>query len=76
MKRNNLAEIKKMDIKTLGEKVRDTRKELANLVLDKSVSKLTHPKVIKNKRKDMAQILTVLRQKLTIKELEEEANAK
>lgn len=70
MKQNDLAEIKKADIKTIDERVAKIYKSLASLVLDKNMEKLTNEqgsssnkKEIKNKRRDLAQILTIKRQK-------------
>lgn len=70
MKKNDLAEIKKMDIKTLLEKVGKIKKELEGSILDKNMGKLSNLKQVKNKRKDLAQMLTVLKQKQLLQELE------
>lgn len=63
MKKNDLAEIKKADIKTINESIAKIYKSLASLVLDKNMEKLKNKKEIKNKRRDLAQILTVKKQK-------------
>lgn len=76
MKRNELVQIKDLDIKELIEKVKSFRKDLADLVLDKNSSKLKDVKVISKKRKDLAQILTVIRQKQLLVELESKAAKK
>lgn len=70
MKKNELAEIKKMDIKTIVEKIKKMNGELADLAVDKAMAKLTNLKALKNKRKEMAQILTILRQKQLLQDLE------
>lgn len=70
MKKNDLVEIKKIDIKTLKERAKKIKEELSGLVIDKNMNKLTNLKAIKNKRKDMAQILTVLNQKQLVEALE------
>ncbi len=75
MKKNNLAEIKKMNIDALLGKVKATKKELVGLILDKNASKLTNLRMVKNKRKDLAQMLTILKQKHLLKELEEKQHA-
>ncbi len=62
MKKQQLAEIKKSDKKFLTEEVKKIKKEIADLVLDKNMNKLKDLKVIAKKRKDLAQILTVLTQ--------------
>lgn len=70
MKKNELAEIKKMDIKTIVEKIKKMNNELIDLAVDKAMAKLTNLKALKNKRKEMAQILTILRQKQLLQDLE------
>ncbi len=70
MKKNDLAEMKKADKKTLDESVAKIYKSLASLVLDKNMEKLTNKKEIKNKRRDLAQILTIKRQKELLTGLE------
>ena len=70
MKKNELTQIKGLDNKELKEKAKSLKKEMADLTLDKNMKKLKDLKTIGKKRKDLAQILTVLRQKelLTILE--------
>ncbi len=70
MKRNELVQIKSLDIKELIEKVKSLRKDLADLVFDKNSSKLKDVKTISKKRQDLAQILTIIRQKQLLAELE------
>ena len=70
MKKNELTQIKGLDNKELKAKAKILKKEMADLTLDKNMKKLKDLKTIGKKRKDLAQILTVLRQKelLTILE--------
>jgi ribosomal protein L29 len=70
MKKQDFADIKKMDVKDLSQRVTAIRKELQTLTLDKNIGKLTDRKVITKKRRDLAQILTVLSQKQMLKNLE------
>lgn len=63
MKKTDLAELKKMDINLLSGKAGQVRSEIQSLTLDKSMAKLANLKMIKNKRRDLAQILTILGQK-------------
>ena len=70
MKGNELVQIKGLDIQALREKVKSFRKDLADLVLDKNMNKLKDVKTISKKRKDLAQILTITRQKQLLAELE------
>lgn len=70
MKKNDLAEVKKLDIKTINERAKKIKEELFGLVIDKNMNKMTNLKVIKSKRKDRAQLLTVLKQKQLVAVLE------
>lgn len=62
MKKNDLSEIKKLDIKTLKERSCSIKLEISSLILDKNMNSLKDLKVISKKRRDLAQILTVVRQ--------------
>lgn len=70
MKKNDLAEIKKIDEKALKERAKKLEQEIVDLHFDKGMGKMTNPKQIKNKRRDLAQMLTVLKQKQLIEQLE------
>ena len=70
MKKNDLTEIKSFDTKTLIEKAKNIKKEIADLIMDKNMSKLKDLKVIGKKRKDLAQTLTILKQKQLLEALE------
>lgn len=70
MKRQEFTQIKGLDMKELREKVRSLRKEIADLMMDKNMNKLKDKKIISKKRKDLAQILTIMRQKQLLSELE------
>lgn len=76
MKKNDLAEIKKIDILSLQERIKKGKEEIAKLTLEKNTGKLANVKVIKNKKRNLAQMLTIARQKQLLKELEEKTNAK
>ncbi len=76
MKKNDLAEIKKADDKLIKEKVAKLYKEINSFVLDKNMGKMTNKKEIKNRRKDLAQILTVKRQKELLAAFEGEKEVK
>ncbi len=73
MKKNQLNETKQLDKVLLLELVKKTRIEISDLVLDKNMSKLKDLKSIDKKKKDLAQILTILRQKELIEELEDKS---
>ncbi len=70
MKKNDFVQIKGLDIKELRGKVKVIKDELANLTIDKNMKKTKDLKIISKKRKDLAQILTVIRQKELLGELE------
>lgn len=74
MKKQELVQIKALDVKELKEKVKTFRKEIADLVLDKNMNKLKDLKMIYKKRKDLAQILTIMRQKQLLAELESKSH--
>jgi len=69
MKKNELAQIKGLDIKELTEKAKTLKAEISKLTMEKNMKKLKDLKTISKKRKDLAQILTVLRQKQLLEEL-------
>ncbi len=71
MKKTELSEVKKAEIDTILGKATALRKEITGLILDKNVSKLSDLREVKKKRRDLAQVLTVLRQKQLLKDLEE-----
>lgn len=70
MKKNDFIQIKGLDLKELRLKVKTFKDEIANLVLDKNMKKTKDLKQILKKRKDLAQTLTIIRQKELLGELE------
>lgn len=70
MKKNEFAQIKGLDLKELKGKVKTLRDEIANLSLDKNMKKLKDLKMVSKKRKERAQILTVIKQKELLAQLE------
>lgn len=72
MKKNALGEIKNLEIGILLKRIKSARKELADLILDKNMKKLKDLKLVSKKRKDLAQMMTILRQKQLLKGLEEQ----
>jgi ribosomal protein L29 len=63
VKKQDFTDVKALDIKALKEKAKKLRDEIGDLHLDKNMSKLADSKSIWKKRKDLAQVLTVLKQK-------------
>jgi ribosomal protein L29 len=76
MKRNNLNEIKELDIKALFEKAKALKLEINEGVMDKNMDKHKDLKTVSKKRKDLAQILTIHRQKQQVLELEKKAEGR
>lgn len=70
MKKGELVEIKGLGIKELKEKAKVFNKEIADLVMDKNMKKLKNPKLISKKKKDLARVLTIIRQKELLAKLE------
>lgn len=71
MKKNELTQIKGLDLKELSVKAKTLRGEISGLIIDKNMKKLKDVKSVSKKRKDLAQVLTVIRQKELLTELEE-----
>ncbi len=70
MKKNDYMVVKALDIKELIIKTKALRIEIADLVMNKNMKKLKDLRSISKKRKDIASVLTILRQKELLKELE------
>lgn len=63
MKKTDFTDVKALDIKTLKSRVKKSKQEIADLHLDKNMNKLKDTNILDKRRKDLAQIMTVLRQK-------------
>jgi large subunit ribosomal protein L29 len=61
------AEIKELTVAEIKEKLDVARTDLLRLKLNHSVSPVENSNVIKNTRRDIARMLTVLRQRETLK---------
>lgn len=70
MKKNEFIQIKGLGLKELKVKGKTLTDEIVNLVLDKNMKKLKDLKFISKKKKERAQVLTVIRQKELLSELE------
>lgn len=70
MKKNDLIKTKGLDLKELREKIKTLKMEIANLVLDKNMKKMKDLKAIFKRRKDLAQIFSVIKEKELLQELE------
>ncbi len=71
MKRNDLKEIKTLEINDLRLKIKEAKNKLAEIIMEKSESTkgAKNVKVFFIKRKDIAQMMTVLKQKEMLVEL-------
>ena len=63
MKKQNLNDLKNKTIKDLKIQANNLRKEIANLRVDLILGKLKNPHALKNKRKEIAQIQTLVSHK-------------
>lgn len=70
MKKKDLTEIKSLEEIKLQSMIKKAKEELSDLILDKNMKKLKDLKSPSKKKKEIAKILTVLRQKELLKELE------
>lgn len=71
MKKTDIDNLRKMNTSDLSRKEREMRGQLADLVIDRSMSKISDKKAILKKRRERAVVLTILRQKKLLEELEE-----
>lgn len=72
MKKNELKEIRALETDGIKAKVSKAKEELISLVMDKNMKKLKDVKAVFKKRKDIAQMLTILRQKQLLEKLRKE----
>ena len=70
MKRTEFTQIKGLSVLELASKAKSIRKEIADLIIDNNMKKLKDTKLVFKKRKDLAQVLTVIRQKQLLEQLE------
>ena len=57
------AEIKDFSVKDLAERIETEKAQLATLKVQHAVSPVENPSIIKKNRRDIARMLTILRQK-------------
>ena len=57
------AEIKDMPLKDLQERIESEKAQLAQLKVQHAVSPVENPSIIKKNRRDIARMLTILRQR-------------
>ena len=73
MKKNEFVQIKGLDLKELKIKANALKKEIADLVMDKNMKKTKDLKLVSKRRKDLAQVLTVVNAKQLLEKLEPKA---
>lgn len=76
MKKNGLNQLKGLPTGELAEKAKSLKKEIADAIFDKNMKKLKDTKIVFKKRKVLAKVLTILRQKQLIEELESKVEDK
>lgn len=76
MKRTEFNELKGLEINALLKKVLQTKEELVGLVLEKNMKQLKDKKAVVKKRRDIAQMLTIIKQKQLIMRLETKKEGK
>lgn len=57
------AEIKDISVKDLAERIETAKAQLASLKVQHAISPIENPSIIKKNRRDIARMLTILRQK-------------
>lgn len=70
MKKNELSQAKGLSAQELLLKIKLLRKEIADAIFDKNMKKLKDMKSVFKKKKDLAKLLTIMRQKQLLEELE------
>lgn len=70
MRKKDFINIKTFDIPSLLKMAEDKKDQLVDLVIDKNMKKLKDLKSVSKIKKDIAQILTLVRQKELLQELE------
>ena len=70
MKRAEFNQLKNLDSEKLFLQVKSLKQDLSKLMIDKNSQKLKDKREFFKKRKDLAKVLTVLRQKELLNELE------
>ncbi len=70
MKRNDLNEAKLLDVKALQGRVSKLKQEVSDSVIDKNMNKMADKTSIRKKKIEIAQLMTILRQKQVLAMLE------
>lgn len=70
MKRSDFNELKNLSVSELSKKAALLYKEFSDLVIEKNTRKVKDVKTASKKRKEVAQILTLVRQKTILTDLE------
>lgn len=70
MKKNDLNQIKGLPVQELLTKIKLLRKEIEDATLDKNMKKLKDLKTVFKKKKDLARILTIVKQRELLEALE------
>ncbi len=76
MKKKEFIVIKGLSIKELITKVKEIKKEIAEMTMDKNMKKLKDLRAVGKKRREVAQVLTLLAQKKLLEKLTPKAEEK
>lgn len=63
MKKKDLEQLKKQDVKALKKKIADLKKEAANIKIDLSMGKVKNVHTLLQKKKEVAKTMTILKLK-------------
>lgn len=74
MKKKDLSELRNKDVGELKKKSEKLRLEIVKAKADLTASKEKNLKKVKNLRRDLAQILTLIREKQILEEVERESS--
>lgn len=70
MKKNDFNQIKGLSVQELLVKIKLLRKEIEDAVMDKNMKKLKDLKTVFKKKKDLARMLTIVKQRELLEALE------
>jgi ribosomal protein L29 len=70
MRKNDLNEIKNANVDAISAKIAQAKKDVTSSIIDKNMNKLGDLKSIYKKKRDIAQLSTILNQKLEVERLE------
>lgn len=76
MKKNEITDLKTKTVDELRRQLLDLREEVAKMHTDRTLKKLTSTSLVKNKKKDIARVLTFLSMKQAIENVQSKVEEK